>query len=45
MINIDLRRYRTDEEYAKFVNGLISGADIDETPLEIKMEDKDANDD
>lgn len=45
MINIDLRRYGTDEEYKKFVNGLISGADIDETPLEIKMEEQNANND
>ena len=33
MIDIDLRRYGTDKEYEKFVNGLISGADIDEEPI------------
>lgn len=32
MIEIDLRRYGTDKEYEKFVNGLLSGADIDEEP-------------
>lgn len=37
MINIDLRRYGTDEEYKQFVNGYISGADIDETPIEFQL--------
>ena len=39
MIDIDLRRYGTDKEYEKFVNGLISGADIDEEPEVIKMDE------
>lgn len=31
MINVDLRRYGNDPEYAKMINGYISGADIDES--------------
>ena len=38
MINVDLRRYGNDKEYQKMINGLISGADIDEIPDEIFME-------
>ena len=37
MIDVDLRRYGTDKEYEKFVNGIISGADIDETPVIISI--------
>lgn len=37
MINVDLRRYGTDEEYKQFINGYISGADIDETPTECQL--------
>lgn len=37
MINVDLRRYGTDEEYRQFINGYISGADIDETPIECQL--------
>ena len=37
MINVDLKRYGTDKEYAQFVNGYISGADIDETPIEFQL--------
>lgn len=39
MIDIDLRRYGTDKEYEKFVNGLLSGADIDETPTVISLDE------
>lgn len=45
MINIDLRRYDTDKEYHKFVNGLVSGADIDEEPMEIMIEKDNINPD
>lgn len=37
MINVDLRRYGEDEEYRQFVNGYISGADIDEMPIECQL--------
>lgn len=37
MINVDLRRYGTDKEYAQFINGYISGVDIDETPIECQL--------
>lgn len=37
MINVDLRRYGTDEEYKQFINGYISGADIDEMPIECQL--------
>lgn len=33
MINVDLRRYGTDKVYAQFINGYISGTDIDEIPI------------
>lgn len=39
MIDVDLRRYGTDKEYEKFVNGLISGADIDEEPTVISLDE------
>ncbi len=38
MINVDLRRYGTDDEYRKMINGFISGADIDEMPTEIRLD-------
>lgn len=38
MINVDLRRYGTDEEYRKMINGFVSGADFDEKPIEIQMD-------
>ncbi len=37
MINVDLRRYGTDNEYKKFINGFLSGADIDDEPIECKL--------
>jgi hypothetical protein len=37
MINVDLRRYGTDKEYKEFVNGYISGTDIDEMPMECQL--------
>ena len=37
MINVDLRKYGEDEEYRQFVNGYISGADIDEMPIECQL--------
>lgn len=37
MINVDLRRYGTDKEYKQFINALIAGADIDETPVEYQL--------
>lgn len=36
-MNVDLRRYGEDEEYRQFINGYISGADIDETPIECQL--------
>ena len=39
MINVDLRRYGTDKEYEEFVNGLISGADIDEKPTVVSLDE------
>lgn len=39
MINVDLRRYGTDKEYKEFVNGLISGADIDEKPTVVSLDE------
>ena len=38
MINVDLRKYGEDKEYRQFINGFISGADIDEMPTEIRLD-------
>lgn len=39
MINVDLRRYGTDKEYKEFVNGYISGADIDEKTTVVSLDE------
>lgn len=39
MINVDLRRYGTDKEYKEFINGYISGADIDEKPTVVSLDE------
>ena len=39
MINVDLRRYGEDEEYRQFINGYISGADIDEKPTVVSLDE------